>query len=80
MIGCMIGSLAMIRSGSRRQAIHPIHAAPHRSGEHGDLTAAIFSIFDEHRNPLKRQASPILDPPKKDKMQPFLDSDSPQAP
>jgi hypothetical protein len=47
MIGCMIGSLAMIRSGSRRQAIHPIHAAPHRSGEHGDLTAAIFSIFDE---------------------------------
>jgi Protein of unknown function (DUF3096) len=40
---------------------HPIHAAPHRSRNHAGFAAAIFGIFRVQGNPLKRQASSIVD-------------------
>jgi hypothetical protein len=58
----MFDSFAMMRAGLRRHATEPIHRAHHRSQKTADRAAANFGIFSRPRNPLKRQASPIVEP------------------
>jgi len=50
-----------------------IHRARHRSQENAHLSAAIFGILDVRWNPLKRQASAIVEPLQRIKSAPRFD-------
>jgi hypothetical protein len=58
---------------------HPIHRVRHCSGNNGFVPAAILSIFPLRWNPLRRQASPIVEPRKRVKSRSRFDI-SPKTP
>jgi hypothetical protein len=58
----MVNSFAMMHVGLRRHAIPPNSSRAASFPDNAHLSAAIFGILCRRWNPLKPQASPILEP------------------
>jgi hypothetical protein len=71
----MVNSFTMMHMPAQPPARtpDPIHRAEHRSQENAALAAAIFSIFGKRWNPLRRQASAIVEPSRRIKSPPRFD-------